>query len=163
MQNERDIFAQLLAIRYCCNISGGVALNVWFTTNGMCVKKNTIYMWHEQAIIEWSHQVISIVACCHSTKLCAHTAQDFRSQQCISTRAQILLSYVAFDFKAIMETSLLSGIRFVINAYTLEQYKWNSETPLHFQQKLTHPKNYKWQLSFLVIQKLLWIQTGLNH
>jgi len=24
----------------CCNLSGGVALNVWFTTNGMCVKNN---------------------------------------------------------------------------------------------------------------------------
>ena len=26
----------------CCNLSGGVALMVWFTTNGMCVKNNTI-------------------------------------------------------------------------------------------------------------------------
>jgi len=38
-------------------------------------------MWREQAIIEWSRQVISVVACCHSAKLCAHAAQDFRSQQ----------------------------------------------------------------------------------
>ena len=27
---------------YCCNLSGGVALIVWFITNGMCVKNNTI-------------------------------------------------------------------------------------------------------------------------
>ena len=27
---------------YWCNLSGGVALIVWFTTNGMCVKNNTI-------------------------------------------------------------------------------------------------------------------------
>ena len=27
---------------HCCNLSGGVALIVWFTTNGMCVKNNTI-------------------------------------------------------------------------------------------------------------------------
>ena len=26
----------------CCNLSVGVALIVWFTTNGMCVKNNTI-------------------------------------------------------------------------------------------------------------------------
>jgi len=26
----------------CCNLSGSVALIVWFTTNGMCVKNNTI-------------------------------------------------------------------------------------------------------------------------
>jgi len=25
--------------------------------------------------------MISIVACCHGAKLCAHAAQDFRSQQ----------------------------------------------------------------------------------
>jgi len=31
---------------YCCNLSGGFALIVWFTTNGMCVKNNTIiYSW----------------------------------------------------------------------------------------------------------------------
>jgi len=38
--------------RCCCNLSAGVALNVRFTTNGMCVKNNTIYMWCKQAIIE---------------------------------------------------------------------------------------------------------------
>jgi len=38
-------------------------------------------MWGEQAIIGWSRRVISIVACCHSAKLCAHAARDFRSQQ----------------------------------------------------------------------------------
>ena len=27
---------------YCCNLSGGVALIMWFTTNGMCVKNKTI-------------------------------------------------------------------------------------------------------------------------
>ena len=40
--------------RRCCNLSGGVALVVWFTTNGMCAKNKNIYMWREQAIIEWS-------------------------------------------------------------------------------------------------------------
>jgi len=29
---------------YCCNLSGGFALIVWFTTNGMCVKNNTIHI-----------------------------------------------------------------------------------------------------------------------
>jgi len=28
----------------CCNLSGGVALIVWFTRNGMCVKNNTIHI-----------------------------------------------------------------------------------------------------------------------
>ena len=64
-----------------CNLSGGVALTVWFTTNGMCAKNKNICMWREQAIIEWSCLVIFIVACCHSVKLCTHAARDFRSQQ----------------------------------------------------------------------------------
>ena len=38
-------------------------------------------MWPEQAIIEWSRRVISIVACCRGAKLCAHAAQDFQLQQ----------------------------------------------------------------------------------
>ena len=50
----------------CCNLSAGVALNARFTTNGMCAKNNTEYIWREQAIIELSWRVISIVACCHS-------------------------------------------------------------------------------------------------
>ena len=45
----------------CCNLSIGFALNVQFTTNGMCVKNNTHiqHMWHKQAIKEWSWHVIS--------------------------------------------------------------------------------------------------------
>ena len=65
----------------CCNLSFSVALIAWFTTNGVCVKNNNIYMWREQAIIQWSRWVISIVVCYHSVKLCALAAQDFRSQQ----------------------------------------------------------------------------------
>jgi len=47
----------------------------------MCAKNNNIYMWREQAIIEWSRWVNSIVASCHSVKLYAHAARAFRSQQ----------------------------------------------------------------------------------
>jgi len=59
-------------------LSGGFALNVWFTTNGMCVKNNTVYMWREQAMIERLRRMISTVAyCCHSAKLCAHASRVF--------------------------------------------------------------------------------------
>jgi len=47
----------------------------------LCAKYNPTYMWREQAIIEWSSHVNSIVACCHSVKLCAHIARAFWSQQ----------------------------------------------------------------------------------
>jgi len=43
-----------LIITDCCNLSGCVALIVWFTTNGMCVKNKNMCMWREQAIIVWS-------------------------------------------------------------------------------------------------------------
>ena len=69
-----------VVLRQCCNLSGGVALIVWFTTNGLCAKNKNKCMWREQAIIEWSRRVISIVACCHGAKLCAYAARDFRSQ-----------------------------------------------------------------------------------
>jgi len=81
---------------YCCNLSGGVALIVWFTTSRMCVwccvdcvihheqdvreEQHHTYMWREQAITEWSRRVNSIVACCHGAKLCAHAAWHFWSQ-----------------------------------------------------------------------------------
>jgi len=65
---------------YCCNFSAGVALNALFTMNGMCAKNNTMYMWRKQAIIKWSRRVNSIVACCHSAKLCALAARAFGSQ-----------------------------------------------------------------------------------
>jgi len=61
----------------CCNLSGGIALTVWFTMNGMCTKNNNMYTWRKQAIIEWSRWVNSIVACCHSAKLCTHAARAF--------------------------------------------------------------------------------------
>jgi len=38
-------------------------------------------MKHEQAMVREITSMISIVACCHNAKLCAHAARDFRSQQ----------------------------------------------------------------------------------
>jgi len=64
----------------CCNLSGGVALIVWFSTNGMCGKNNTICV--ARASNREIASMISIVACCHGAKLCTHADQNFRSQQC---------------------------------------------------------------------------------
>ena len=73
---------------YCCNLSGGVALIVWFTTNGLCVKNNTM-MYAARASnnrvipIEWSWWVTSNNACGPGEQLIV-LACDFRSQQCRS-------------------------------------------------------------------------------
>ena len=40
----RDSAVISVASTSCCNLSGGVALIVWFTTNGMCVKNSTIHI-----------------------------------------------------------------------------------------------------------------------
>ena len=99
------IFLSFIQSIPCCNLSGGVALIVWFTTNGMCVKNKTIIYVARASnskrdcdveallILTWERlnvktsvreerlqRMISIVACCRSAKLCAHAARDFRSQ-----------------------------------------------------------------------------------
>jgi len=91
---------------WCCNLSVGIALNCVSPRTGCERRITAIYMWHEQAIIEWSwwvisnnaceaseqlmvltngddksDLVISFVACCHSVKLCAFAAQAFWLQQ----------------------------------------------------------------------------------
>jgi len=45
-----------------CNLSGGVALIVRFTTKGMCAKNKNIYAWREQAIIR--EIVTHDLSCC---------------------------------------------------------------------------------------------------
>ena len=51
-QRMRDRCSSLQKRRgCCCNLYGGVALIVWFTTNEMCVKNKNMYVWSEQAII----------------------------------------------------------------------------------------------------------------
>jgi len=43
-----------------------------------CARRVTaIYMWCEQATIEWSWHVVSIFICCHNVKLCALATQAF--------------------------------------------------------------------------------------
>ena len=44
-------------------------------------EQHRTYVWCEKAIIDWSWHVISIVAYCHSAKLCTYAARNFRSQQ----------------------------------------------------------------------------------
>jgi len=79
---------------YVATLSVDVALNVWFTRNGMCAKNNNIYTWHEQAMMERLGRIISVVACCHSANLCAHAARPFRSQQ---LRSLLLLPKLKCD------------------------------------------------------------------
>jgi len=40
-KNVRSVWFVVKRRGYCCNLSVGVALNVWFTTNGMCANNNT--------------------------------------------------------------------------------------------------------------------------
>jgi len=53
----------------------------WDSPQMGCAQRATHkYIWREQTIIEWSRRVISIIACCHSLKLCAISVQAFWSQ-----------------------------------------------------------------------------------
>jgi len=81
-QATKNKFLKIDKRCYCCNLLVGVALNVQFTTNWMWPKNNThIYTWREQAITDSSRSVISLVACCHIVKVCAHAARAYWSQQ----------------------------------------------------------------------------------
>ena len=66
--------------KYCCNLSGGVALIVWFTTNGMCVKNNTIIYVARASNSKrlWAWSLLLLAATVRSF---AHAARNFRSQQ----------------------------------------------------------------------------------
>ena len=59
-----------LALRWICDSP----------RTGFARRITLICMWREQATIEWLWRMISIVACCHSVKICAHAARAFRSQ-----------------------------------------------------------------------------------
>ena len=61
-KNVRSVWFVVKRRGCCCNFSGGVALIVWFTMNGMCAKNKNIYAWCE-SIIEWSWWVTSNNAC----------------------------------------------------------------------------------------------------
>jgi len=61
----------------CCNLSAGVALDAGFTTNRMCAKNNTIYMWHEQAIIEWSWRVILPILTCERLNITNSVSEEW--------------------------------------------------------------------------------------
>jgi len=50
-KNVRSLWFVAKGRGCCCNLSGGVALIVWFTTNGMRSKNKNICAWREQAII----------------------------------------------------------------------------------------------------------------
>jgi len=65
----------LQPLRWCC------VDYVIHHERDVCEEQHHRYMWREHAIIEWSWYVNSIVACCHSAKLCAYAARDFRSHQ----------------------------------------------------------------------------------
>ena len=43
-KNVRPVWFVVQRRGCCCNLSGGAALIMWFTMNGMCVKKNTIHI-----------------------------------------------------------------------------------------------------------------------
>jgi len=77
-QSRWFIMALLQPLRWCCVDC------VIHHERDVREEQHHTYTWHEQAIIEWSWHVNSIVACCHSVKLCAHAARDFRSQQLLS-------------------------------------------------------------------------------
>ena len=128
---------------YCCNLSVGIALNVWSTTNGMCTKNNTIYMWCEQAIIEWPRHVNSIVACCHSTKLHAHATQAFRLQQ----NGAVTRMWRSCRVKPSQKEHTIGAVRCKKEGMLLQPLRWHcAECVVHHKRNVCEEQyiQYMW-------------------
>ena len=71
LQKQGDVVAtSQLMLRWKCDLP----------QMGCAQRATHKHMWSEQAKIEWSCQVISIIACYHSVKLCALAVRAFWSQ-----------------------------------------------------------------------------------
>jgi len=75
LRSAECVFILLQPLRRCCVDC------VIHQKRDVREEQHHTYMRLEQAIIQWSWHVNSIVACCHSAKLCAYDARDFWSQQ----------------------------------------------------------------------------------
>jgi len=64
-KNVRSVWFVVKRRGCCCNLSGGVALIVWFITNGMCVKNNTIiYVARaSNSKRDWDVETLTILTC----------------------------------------------------------------------------------------------------
>jgi len=76
------------------------------TRTGCAWRTRPIYMWRKETIIEWARRMISIVACCHSLKLCTLTARQRWSR----SRSARVDSRRSFHFR--MEQSRSQYFRF---------------------------------------------------
>jgi len=134
----------LISTWSCCNLSAGVALNARFTTNGMCVKNNTIYLWREQAITEWSHRLISIVACCHSVELCAHATRFFRSQQ----NGPVTRMWRSCCVKPSQKERAIGAVRCKKEGMLLQPLRWRcTECAVHHERNVREEQHriYLWR------------------
>jgi len=76
-----------------------------------------------------NNRVISIVACCHSAKLCAHAAQDFWLQQNQVSKIFLKPHFATYKFSNI---------------------KWENFLPI---SKDNRPKQSTWLIKYLTVQE----------
>jgi len=126
-------------------------LIVWFTTNGMCVKNNTIIyvarasnskrdcdvkalpiLTCERSNMMTSvreerlRRMISIVACCRGAKLWAHAARDFRSQHMLQIEITLFTKKTVCRYLIYLKDYLPLG--FCDNVWTY--WQWYVSTQL---------------------------------
>ena len=73
--------------------------------------------------------MISIVTCCHGTKLCAHGAQDFRSQQPMPTYDLFSKQVTNGTFRTIVKQHVerwhcLSGLSKEVTGRTVASFEY---------------------------------------
>jgi len=75
-KNVRSVWFVVKRRGCCCNLPGGVSLIGWFTTNGMCVKNNTIkYVARaSKSKKDCEHALCCLLPRCEALRTC----RDFR-------------------------------------------------------------------------------------
>jgi len=124
-QNSR--FSRFLC--YCCNLSGGVALIVWFTMNGMCVKNNT---------------TICVARASHRKRDCEHDLYCCLLPRCEALRTcrsgfpiatlHLKLSCLWWNHSALKHTLLCTKHHFCVIAEQRRQGLCAAEQPCTFNE-----------------------------
>ena len=102
------------------------------------------YTWREQAIIEWSWHVNSIVPCCHSAKLCAYAARDFRSQQ----NGAVTRMWRSCRVQPSHKEPAISAVRCKKEGMLLQPLRWCCvDCVIHYGRDVREEKHhtYKWR------------------
>jgi len=146
--------------------------------NGMCVKNNTIHIcgtnkqWKNHRGVEalsiltcerlnimssvpreWSWHVNSIVACCHSAKLCAYATRDFRSQQ----NGSVTRMYRSCGVQPSHKERAIGAVRCKKEGMLLQLLRWCCvDCVIHHERDVHEEQHHTYMWREQAIKEWLW-------